>query len=239
MNSRTANPGPLIDLRNVVKVYDGLGGRVTALNSIDLQVFPGEFLMVTGKSGSGKTTLVNMITALDRLTLGEAWVAGAPIHRYGPEKAAHWRGETLGVVFQTFGLLPTLTALQNIMLPMDFAHHKSNGEQYRRAMFLLEQVGIAEHARKLPAGLSGGQQQRLAIARAMANDPPLLIADEPTGSLDSVTAAAVIDIFEDLRAQGRTIFMVTHDLDIARRGSRIITLADGTLVDSRPEAAHA
>ena len=239
MNSRTANPGPLIDLRNVVKVYDGLGGRVTALNGIDLQVFPGEFLMVTGKSGSGKTTLVNMITALDRLTLGEVWVAGAPIHRYGPEKAAHWRGDTLGVVFQTFGLLPTLTALQNVMLPMDFAHHGSIGEQYRRAMYLLEQVGIAEHARKLPAGLSGGQQQRLAIARAMANDPPLLVADEPTGSLDSVTAAAVIDIFEDLRAQGRTIFMVTHDLDIARRGSRTITLADGNLVDSRPEAAHA
>lgn len=239
MSSRTASPGPLIDLRKVVKVYDGLGGRVTALNGIDLQVFPGEFLVITGKSGSGKTTLVNMITALDRLTSGEVWVAGAPIHRYGPEKAAHWRGETLGVVFQTFELLPTLTALQNVMLPMDFAHHRSTGEQYRRAMELLEQVGIAGHARKLPAGLSGGQQQRLSIARAMANDPLLLIADEPTGSLDSVTAAAVIDIFEDLRAQGRTIFMVTHDLDIARRGSRTITLADGTLVEGRLEAAHA
>jgi putative ABC transport system ATP-binding protein len=216
-------------------VYDGL----TALNGIDLQVLPGEFLVVTGKSGSGKTTLVNMITALDRLTSGEVWIAGAPIHRYGPEKAAHWRGATLGVVFQTFELLPTLTALQNVMLPMDFAHHRSTGEQYRRAMHLLEQVGIAEHARKLPAGLSGGQQQRLSIARAMANDPQLLVADEPTGSLDSVTAAAVIDIFEDLRAQGRTIFMVTHDPDIARRGSRTITLADGTLAGSQLEAVHA
>ncbi len=184
MNSRTASPAPLIELRKVVKVYDGLGGRVTALNGIDLQVFPGEFLVVTGKSGSGKTTLVNMITALDRLTSGEAWVAGAPIHRYRPEKAAHWRGDTLGVVFQTFELLPTLTVLQNVMLPMDFSHHKSIREQYRRAMYLLEQVGIAEHARKLPAGLSGGQQQRLSIARAMANDPQLLVADEPTGSLD-------------------------------------------------------
>ena len=239
MSSPTASPAPLIDLRQVVKVYDGQGGRVAALNGIDLQVLPGEFLVITGKSGSGKTTLVNMITALDRLTSGEAWVAGAPIHRYGPEKAAHWRGETLGVVFQTFELLPTLTVLQNVMLPMDFAHHRSVREQCRRAMYLLEQVGIAEHARKLPAGLSGGQQQRLAIARAMANDPPLLIADEPTGSLDSVTAAAVIDIFEDLRAQGRTILMVTHDLDIATRGSRTVTLSDGMLVGSSREAAHA
>jgi putative ABC transport system ATP-binding protein len=239
MSSPTASSGPLIDLRQVVKVYDGLGGRVTALNGIDLQVFPGEFLVVTGKSGSGKTTLVNMITALDRLTSGEVWVAGAPLHRYGPEKAAHWRGGTLGVVFQTFELLPTLTILQNVMLPMDFAHHRSIREQRRRAMHLLEQVGIADHARKLPAALSGGQQQRLSIARAMANDPPLLIADEPTGSLDSATAAAVIDIFEELLRQGHTIFMVTHDLDLAKRGSRTVTLSDGALVGPVPEGAHA
>jgi putative ABC transport system ATP-binding protein len=238
MSSRTAKAGPLIELRQVAKVYDGLGGRVTALKGIDLQVFAGEFLVVTGKSGSGKTTLVNMITALDRLTSGEVWIAGAPVHHYGPEKAAHWRGETLGVVFQTFELLPTLTAVQNVMLPMDFAQHKSVREQYRRAMLLLEQVGIDEHARKLPAGLSGGQQQRLAIARAMANDPLLLVADEPTGSLDSVTAASVMDIFEDLRAQGRTIVMVTHDPDMAKRGSRTVTLADGALVGSR-QAGHA
>jgi putative ABC transport system ATP-binding protein len=239
MSSPTVSSGPLIDLRQVVKVYDGLGGRVTALNGIDLQVFPGEFLVVTGKSGSGKTTMVNMITALDRLTSGEAWVAGAPIHRYGPEKAAHWRGETLGVVFQTFELLPTLTVLQNVMLPMDFAHHRSIHEQRRRAMHLLEQVGIAEHARKLPAALSGGQQQRLSIARAMANDPPLLIADEPTGSLDSATADAVIEIFEDLLRQGHTVFMVTHDLDLAKRSSRTVTLSDGALVGAAPEGAHA
>jgi putative ABC transport system ATP-binding protein len=239
MSSPTVSSGPLIDLRQVVKVYDGLGGRVTALNGIDLQVFPGEFLVVTGKSGSGKTTMVNMITALDRLTSGEAWVAGAPIHRYGPEKAAHWRGETLGVVFQTFELLPTLTVLQNVMLPMDFAHHRSIHEQRRRAMHLLEQVGIAEHARKLPAALSGGQQQRLSIARAMANDPPLLIADEPTGSLDSATAGAVIDIFEELLRQGHTVFMVTHDLDLAKRSSRTVTLSDGALVGAAPEGAHA
>ncbi len=239
VSSRTASPGPLIDLRRVVKVYDGLGGRVRALNGIDLQVQAGEFVVLTGKSGSGKTTLVNMITALDRSTSGEIWVGGAPIHRYGLEKAAHWRGETLGVVFQTFELLPTLTVLQNVMLPMDFAQHHSLRDQYRRAMRLLEQVDIAEHARKLPAALSGGQQQRLAIARAMANDPHLLIADEPTGSLDSATAEAVIEIFADLRGQGHTIFMVTHDLDLARRGSRTLTLSDGVILDAAPEAVHA
>ncbi len=220
---------PLIDLRSVVKVYNGLAGAVTALNGIQLQVFPGEFFVVTGKSGSGKTTLVNMITGLDCLTSGEVWVAGAPLHRFGPEKAAHWRAGTLGVVFQSFELLPTLTVLQNVMLPMDFAHRYSHRDQRLRAMHLLEQVEIAEHAKKLPAALSGGQQQRLSIARAMANDPPILVADEPTGSLDSATAEAVIDIFEDLVRQGRTVFMVTHDKDIAQRGSRAITLSDGEI----------
>jgi len=144
------------------------------------------------------------------------------------------------VVFQTFELLPTLTVLQNVMLPMDFAHRYPQGEQRRRAMHLLEQVGIAEHARKLPAALSGGQQQRLSIARAMANDPPILIADEPTGSLDSGTAAAIMDIFEGLVGQGRTVFMVTHDKDIAKRGSRVITLSDGEILpDGIQEPDHA
>jgi putative ABC transport system ATP-binding protein len=219
-----------MDLHQVVKVYNGMAGAVTALNGIELRVFPGEFFVVTGKSGSGKTTLVNMITGLDRSTSGEIWVAGAPLHRFGPEKAAHWRAGTLGVVFQTFELLPTLTVLQNVMLPMDFAHRYSHRDQRDRAMQLLEQVEIAGHARKMPAALSGGQQQRLAIARAMANDPPILVADEPTGSLDSATASAIVDIFEDLVRQGRTVFMVTHDKDIAKRGSRAITLSDGEII---------
>lgn len=232
MSSATASRGaqPLIDLRKVVKIYNGLGGRVPALNGIDLQVYPGEFLVITGKSGSGKTTLVNMITALDRSTSGEIWVGGQPVHRFGPEKAARWRGRAVGVVFQTFELLPTLTALQNVMLPMDFAHRFSRRRGHSRAVELLQQVDIVDHSRKLPAALSGGQQQRLSIARAMANDPPLLIADEPTGSLDSATAAAVIDIFEALRRDGHTVLMVTHDLDIARRGTRTITLSDGRIV---------
>jgi putative ABC transport system ATP-binding protein len=235
MNSSTANsklavPQPLIDLHAVVKVYDSLAGCVTALNGIDLQVFQGEFLVVTGKSGSGKTTLVNIVTGLDRLTSGEIWVTGDPLHNFGPEKAARLRGKTMGVVFQTFELLPTMTVLQNVMLPMDFAQCYSLQEQRQRALHLLEQVDIAEHAKKLPAALSGGQQQRLSIARAMANDPAILVADEPTGSLDSGTARAVIDIFEELILQGRTILMVTHDRDIAKRGSRTITLSDGEIV---------
>jgi putative ABC transport system ATP-binding protein len=218
----------------VVKVYNGLAGAVTALNGIDLDVQAGEFFVVTGKSGSGKTTLVNMITGLDRSTSGEIWVDAAPIHRFGPERAARFRARTLGVVFQTFELLPTLTVLQNVMLPMDFAHRYPQAEQRRRAMQLLDQVEIAEHGRKLPAALSGGQQQRLSIARAMANDPPILIADEPTGSLDSATADAIINIFEDLVRQGRTVFMVTHDKDVAARGTRTITLSDGEIVPAHP-----
>jgi putative ABC transport system ATP-binding protein len=235
MNSLTVNSNPfdskpLIDLHQVVKVYNGLAGSVTALNGIDLQIFQGEFLVVTGKSGSGKTTLVNIITGLDRSTSGDIWVAGAPMHRLGPEKAARLRGKTMGVVFQSFELLPTLTVLQNVMLPMDFAERFSLREQRQRALYLLEQVDIVDHAKKLPAALSGGQQQRLAIARAMANDPAILVADEPTGSLDSATAKAVIDIFEDLVRQGRTVLMVTHDKDLAKRGSRAITLSDGEII---------
>jgi putative ABC transport system ATP-binding protein len=228
-----SNPGetqPLIELRNVVKTYHSLAGSITALQGIDVQVYPGEFLIVTGKSGSGKTTLVNMVTGLDRCTSGEVWVTGSPLHRFSTEKAARLRGKTLGVVFQSFELLPTLTVLQNVMLPMDFARRYSMREARQRAMQLLEQVDIVEHARKLPTALSGGQQQRLAIARAMANDPAILVADEPTGSLDSATATAVIDLFAELVRQGRTILLVTHDKDVAKRGSRVITLADGEVV---------
>lgn len=235
-HSNTSESQPLIDLHHVVKIYSSLAGSVTALQGIDLQVYPGEFLIVMGKSGSGKTTLVNMVTGLDRSTSGEIWVAGAPLHRFSSEKAARLRGKTMGVVFQSFELLPTLTVLQNVMLPMDFARRYSLWEARQRAMQLLEQVDIAEHAKKLPAALSGGQQQRLAIARAMANDPAILVADEPTGSLDSGTATAVIDLFADLVRQGRTILLVTHDKDVAKRGSRIITLSDGEIIGSKPTA---
>lgn len=232
VNSNAATPESLIVLHDVAKVYHSLAGPVTALHGIDLEVFQGEFLVITGKSGSGKTTLVNMITGLDRPTTGDIWVAGAPLHRFGPEKAARLRGRMMGVVFQSFELLPTLTVLQNVMLPMDFARRYSLREQRQRALHLLEQVEISDHAKKLPTALSGGQQQRLAIARAMANDPAILVADEPTGSLDSATANVVIDIFEDLVQRGKTVLMVTHDKDIARRGSRTVVLSDGEIVRS-------
>jgi putative ABC transport system ATP-binding protein len=223
----------LIELRQVVKTYQGSGGEVTALNGINLRVERSEFLVVTGKSGSGKTTLVNMITALDRSTSGEIWVNGITVNHLSSDQAAKWRGRTLGVVLQSFELLPTLTVLQNVMLPMDFADRYPVREQRERALGFLQQVEIAEHALKLPSALSGGQQQRVAIARALANDPAILVADEPTGSLDSGTANAVMDVFETLAAQGRTILLVTHDRDIAKRGSRVITLLDGEILDEK------
>ncbi len=235
-NIYSNEPQPLIELRNVVKTYNSLAGSITALQGIDLQVYPGEFVVVIGKSGSGKTTLVNMVTGLDRSTSGEIWVAGAPLHRFSTEKAAKLRGKTMGVVFQSFELLPTLTVLQNVMLPMDFARRYSMRTGRERAMQLLEQVEIADHAKKYPTALSGGQQQRLAIARAMANDPAILVADEPTGSLDSATASAVIDLFVELVKQGRTVLLVTHDKDVAKRGSRIVTLSDGEVISGGTNA---
>jgi putative ABC transport system ATP-binding protein len=230
--AKNSNGEPLINLQGLVKKYKSLAGDVVALKGIDLQV-DGGFVVVTGKSGSGKTTLVNMITGLDKSTSGEIWVAGTPVHKLGVEKAAGWRGQVVGVVFQSFELLPTLTVLQNVTLPMDFAHRYSVRERRKRAMHLLEQVEIAEHAHKLPSAVSGGQQQRVAIARALANDPPILVADEPTGSLDSATASSVLRVFEELVEQGRTVLLVTHDKDIARRATQAITLADGEIVDER------
>ncbi|MBN1139065.1 MAG: ABC transporter ATP-binding protein [Anaerolineae bacterium] len=246
---------PLIQLKRVVKRYEGLAGAVVALRELDLQVGQGEFLVVTGKSGAGKTTLVNMIAGLDRCTSGEIWVDGTPVHRLGIECAARWRGRTVGVVFQTFELLPTLSVLQNVTLPMDFAAYpggraySDGGRRYSirqrraRAMALLEQLEIADHAHKPPSGVSGGQQQRVAIARALANDPPILLADEPTGSLDTATASAVLQVFESLADQGKTVVLVTHDEDIARRATRTVTLADGEIVRQtvpiRPDFAPA
>ncbi len=224
---------PLLDLHKVSKRYHSLSGEVLALKGIDLQVTAGEFVVVTGKSGSGKTTLVNMITGLDRLSSGEVWVAGAAMHRMSMEQTSMWRGRVMGIVFQTFELLPSLTIQQNVMLPMDFAHRYSLEQQRQRALDLLEQVGIGEHAYKRPGQISGGQQQRVAVARALANDPAVIIADEPTGSLDSGTSHIVVEIFERLASQGKLVLLVTHDRDIARRASRAITLADGEVVDER------
>jgi len=246
MKSSTARsrgtPGTpvIMDLRRVVKVYRGLAGEVTALNGIDMQMRQGEFLVLTGRSGSGKTTLVNCVTGLDRCTSGEIYVAETAVHQLGSERAARWRRQNVGVVFQAFELLPTLTALENVMLPMDFAGSFPYRDQSRRALQLLEAVEIADHAGKVPAALSGGQQQRLAIARAMANDPPILIADEPTGSLDSVTAETVLAVFDSLVERGKTVLMVTHDKDVAAHGSRTLMIADGEILGAAAETrSHA
>ncbi len=230
MTEHTPNENTLIDLKAVVKQYHSMAGDVVALKGIDLQVKAGEFFVVTGKSGAGKTTLINMITGLDGCTDGEIVVDGVPVHALSAAHAAAWRGQHVGVVFQTFELLPTLTILHNVMLPMDFAGKYSLRERKQRALQLLEQVEIAGHAGKLPSEVSGGQQQRVAIARAMANDPQLLVADEPTGSLDTGTAGAVLDLFEKLVESGKTVLLVTHDADVAERGSHRITLADGEII---------
>ncbi|MBP1763125.1 MAG: lolD 2 [Firmicutes bacterium] len=221
-----------VDLIGVRKVYVTGAGEFEALRDINFQVNAGEFVAVVGKSGSGKSTLINMITGIDRPTEGEVWVAGTPIHLLTENQIAIWRGRTVGVVFQFFQLLPTLTALENVMLPMDFCDVHSPLDRPQRAMELLEMVGVGEQADKLPAKLSGGEQQRVAIARCLANDPPLIVADEPTGNLDTQTASAVIDLFVNLASKGKTIVIVTHDKDIAQRGSRIVVVSEGRIVSS-------
>ncbi len=225
--------GPLIGLRSVVKTYDTGEVPFTALRGVDLEVEAGEFVGLIGKSGSGKTTLVNMITGIDRPTSGEVNVAGTPVHSLGENKLAMWRGKTIGVVFQFFQLLPTLTVAENVMLPMDFCRVHNLRDRPEYAMHLLEQVEMADQAHKLPAALSGGQQQRVAIARALANDPPLIAADEPTGNLDSATAESVFELFETLVAAGKTIVMVTHDSDLASRVTRALHVRDGEIVEER------
>jgi ABC-type lipoprotein export system ATPase subunit len=221
----------LIECRDLVKAYETAAGPFPALKGIDLQVDRGEFVAVIGKSGSGKSTLVNMITGIDRPTAGQVLVEDTALETLSEGKLAEWRGRNVGVIFQFFQLLPTLTVIENIMLPMDFCHMYSGRERRERAMYLLDQVEVAEHAHKLPSAVSGGQQQRVAIARALANDPPILAADEPTGNLDSKTAGSVFRLFENLVDRGKTILMVTHDRDLARRATRTVMLADGEIVE--------
>lgn len=220
----------LIELRGVIKAYDVAAGKFLALKGIDMHVDAGEFVAVVGKSGSGKSTLINMITGIDNPTSGEVFVASTPVHALDQEQLAVWRGKNVGIVFQFFQLLPTLTVAENVVLPMDFCNTFPVSERRERAISMLEKVGIPEQADKLPSDLSGGQQQRAAIARALANDPPLLLADEPTGNLDSQTSEAVMQLFADLAAEGKTVVMVTHERDLSRYFTRSITLSDGVVV---------
>jgi putative ABC transport system ATP-binding protein len=238
-------PGaPLIDVRQVIKSYTTPSGSFTALKGVSLQVQVGEFVAVVGKSGSGKSTLINLVAGIDRPSSGEVEIAGTPVHALSQEQLAIWRGRNVGVVFQFFQLLPTLTVAENVVLPMDFCNTYLVRERRSRAPALLDRVGIAEQADKLPSALSGGQQQRAAIARALANDPSLIVADEPTGNLDSQTSAAVLQLFADLAAEGKTVVMVTHERDVTIV-TRTIALADGQIIDNgllriekaQPEAA--
>jgi len=222
---------PLIEIKNLRKVYQTPAGDFTAVNGINVEVQRGEFVAIIGKSGSGKSTFINMITGIDRPTSGEIIINGAPVHSFSEAQMAAWRGRNLGIVFQFFQLFPTLTILENVILPMELNKLYSKSERKERAMHLLEKVEMTSQAHKLPSAISGGQQQRVAIARALANDPPLLVADEPTGNLDSKTAEKIFSLFENLVAAGTTILMVTHDSDLARRVNRTILISDGEVVN--------
>lgn len=227
----------LIDLRQVLKVYETPAGGFTALKNIDLQVNAGEFVAVIGKSGSGKSTLINMITGIDRPTMGEVIVGGQAIHNLNEDQIARWRGLNLGVIFQFFQLLPTLTVIENIMLPMELRHTWPKNERKERAMHLLEQVELTDQAHKFPSAISGGQQQRVAIARSLANDPSVLVGDEPTGSLDSKTADSIFRLFEEFVSMGKTVLVVTHDRELASRIPRVVFIADGEITDQHIASA--
>jgi putative ABC transport system ATP-binding protein len=232
VNVMPSSDSKVIDLRNVTKTYITGAGEVTVLKGIDLSIGPGRFVSIVGPSGSGKSTLLNMITGIDTPTTGEIYVTGQPIHKMSQDALAKWRGRHIGVVFQFFQLLPTLTILENVVLPMDFCNVYRGRERPERALELLELVGIAQHADKLPSTLSGGEQQRAAMARALANDPPLIVADEPTGNLDSVTAAGLLQLFRRLRDAGKTLLIVTHDAELSRQTEEIIHLRDGRIEQS-------
>jgi putative ABC transport system ATP-binding protein len=221
---------PLITLDGVEKVYRTGKLEYAALRGVDLTIEAGEMVAVVGPSGSGKTTIMNMITGIDRPTSGSVTVDGQAIHALSEEQLAVWRGSNVGIVFQFFQLLPTLTALENAMLPLDFARKGSKHERFEIAKHNLELVGLGDKLDHLPAELSGGEQQRVAIARALASDPKLIIGDEPTGNLDTQTAAEMFELLQRLNDEGKTVLYVTHDLGLAARAGRMVTIRDGVVV---------
>lgn len=232
-------PRSVIEVKDVVKTYPLGEGEVVAVDGLTMEVAEGEFVAIVGRSGSGKTTLLNLLAGIDRPTSGAVTVEDADLGSLSESDLATWRGAKVGLVFQFFQLLPTLTAAENVMLPMDFADKIPADERRARAQSLLDRVGIGDQADKMPSTLSGGQQQRAAIARALANDPPLLLADEPTGNLDTATADTVLGLFADLNADGQTIVVVTHETDIQSVAGRQITLQDGRILDDEAIRAPA
>jgi len=227
-----------IQISDVVKTYRLAASEFIAIDHLSLDIAPGEFVAIVGRSGSGKTTLLNLLAGIDRPTSGIVRAANADLGSLSEDGLAAWRGRNVGLVFQFFQLLPTLTVIENVMLPMDFARKFPVGERRDRATQLLERVGVADQANKVPATLSGGQQQRAAITRALANDPPILLADEPTGNLDSTTADAVLELFANLNADGQTIVVVTHERDVRSIAGRQVTLVDGRIVADERAAAE-
>jgi putative ABC transport system ATP-binding protein len=221
---------PLIALAGVEKVYRLGKVEYRALRGVDLAIGTGEMVAVVGPSGSGKTTILNLITGIDRPTAGTVTVDGRDLDEMDEDQLATWRGATVGIVFQFFQLLPTLSALENAALPLDFAHRGSKRERFDRAAHNLDLVGLGDKGDHLPAELSGGEQQRVAIARALASDPKLVVGDEPTGNLDSVTAAEMFELFERLNGEGKTVLYVTHDRELAGRAHRIVAIRDGVVV---------
>ena len=228
---------PFIQVSNLVKTFDTPAGPLNVLRGIDLEVHKGDFVAIVGPSGSGKTTFLNMLTAVDTPTSGEIVVGGVPITQVPQRKLTKWRARNVGIVFQFFQLLPTLTVLENVMAPMDFANVWKPRERKEIALKLLDRFGIADQAYKTPDMLSGGQQQRVAIARALANNPPLIVGDEPTGNLDRMSAANVFELFQQLADRGTTVIVVTHDREIIRNVPKVYELVDGTIGRTTLEAA--
>ncbi|UCC50391.1 MAG: ABC transporter ATP-binding protein [Anaerolineaceae bacterium] len=221
--------GHIIEIKDLVKRFPMGDDEITVLKGISFDVENGEFLTIVGPSGNGKSTLLNMITGIDRPSEGEVIVTGRQVNRMSENELAEWRGDHVGIIFQFFQMLPSLSLLQNVILPMDFARKYSTREREERAMNLLERVGLADQVNKLPGQVSGGQQQRAAIARALANDPALIVADEPTGNLDTRTTDDVFRMFNDLVEQGKTLLMVTHDKELARQVPRVVEIIDGNI----------
>jgi len=227
---KSKESSPLIELHGVHKVYHNGKVEFAALRGVDLVVWPGEMVAVVGPSGSGKTTVLNMITGIDRPSAGSVVVDGADLGAMDEERLARWRGGAVGIVFQFFQLLPTLTALENAALPMDFARRCKVRERLRRAQRHLDAVGLGDKGHHLPLELSGGEQQRVAIARAMACEPKLIVGDEPTGNLDSESGGRMFDLLARLNAEGTTVLYVTHDGSLAERAGRVVTVKDGRVV---------
>lgn len=220
----------IIEARNILKSYEAGQETIPVLRGVSFDIAPGEFVAIVGPSGNGKTTLLNMITGIDHPTGGTIRVNGQLLDSFTEDQLAEWRGRSLGIVFQFFQLLPALSLVQNVILPMDFMGTIPARQRRARALALLERVGLADQANKLPSAVSGGQQQRAAIARALANDPPLVVADEPTGNLDAKTSAEVFDLFAHLAREGKTLVMVTHNEELARQASRVLEIVNGQIV---------